>query len=73
MGDAKTEMSKMLVAIGITILVVGLFWPVISKIPFGKLPGDIAIKKEGFHLYVPITTMIVISLVVSVVLWLSKK
>lgn len=63
----------MLVAIGITILVVGLFWPVISKIPFGKLPGDIAIKKEGFHLYVPITTMIVISLVVSVVLWLSKK
>ena len=63
----------MLVAIGITILAIGLLWPVISKMPFGRLPGDIAIKKEGFHLYIPITTMIVVSLVVSVVLWLFKK
>ncbi|MCY4420781.1 MAG: DUF2905 domain-containing protein [Gammaproteobacteria bacterium] len=66
-------MNKMLVAIGITILAIGLLWPVISKVPFGRLPGDIAIKKEGFHLYIPITTMIVVSLVVSVVLWLFKK
>ena len=63
----------MLVAIGITILAIGLLWPVISKMPFGRLPGDIAIKKEGFHLYIPITTMIVVSLVISVVLWLFKK
>ena len=63
----------MLVAIGITILAIGLLWPVISKVPFGRLPGDIAIKKEGFHLYIPITTMIVVSLVVSVVVWLFKK
>ncbi len=63
----------MLVAIGITILAIGLLWPVISKVPFGRLPGDIAIKKEGFHLYIPITTMIVVSLVVSVVLWLFRK
>ncbi len=66
-------MNKMLVAIGITILAIGLLWPVISKMPFGRLPGDIAIKKEGFHLYIPITTMIVVSLVISVVLWLFKK
>ena len=63
----------MLVAIGLTILAIGLLWPVISKMPFGRLPGDIAIKKEGFHLYIPITTMIVVSLVISVVLWLFKK
>ncbi|MCY3803270.1 MAG: DUF2905 domain-containing protein [Gammaproteobacteria bacterium] len=66
-------MNKILVAIGITILIVGLLWPVISKVPFGKLPGDIAIKKEGFHLYFPITTMIVVSIVVSAVLWFFKK
>ena len=70
---ATPKMNKILVAIGITILIVGLLWPVISKVPFGKLPGDIAIKKEGFHLYFPITTMIVVSLVVSAVLWFFKK
>lgn len=66
-------MNKILVAIGVTILVIGLLWPVISKVPLGKLPGDIAIKREGFHLYIPITTMIVVSLIVSAVLWFFKK
>lgn len=70
---ATPKMNKMLVAIGVTIVVVGLLWPVVSKVPFGKLPGDIAIKREGLHLYFPITTMIVVSLVVSVVLWFFKK
>ncbi|MCY4642213.1 MAG: DUF2905 domain-containing protein [Gammaproteobacteria bacterium] len=66
-------MNKILVLIGLAILVIGLLWPLISKMPFGKLPGDIAIKKEGFQLYFPITTMIIISLVLSVILWLFKK
>jgi len=66
-------MNRILVLIGIIILAIGLLWPVISKMPFGKLPGDIAIKKEGFQLYFPITTMIIISLVLSVILWLFKK
>ena len=66
-------MNKILVFIGIVIIVAGLLWPVISKMPFGKLPGDIAIKKEGFQLYFPITTMIIISLVLSVIFWLFKK
>lgn len=66
-------MNKILVFIGIVIIAVGLLWPVISKMPFGKLPGDIAIKKEGFQLYFPVTTMIIISLVLSVIFWLFKK
>ncbi len=66
-------MNKILVFIGIVIIAVGLLWPVISKMPFGKLPGDIAIKKEGFQLYFPVTTMIIISIVLSVILWLFKK
>lgn len=66
-------MNRILVLIGIIILAIGLLWPVISKMPFGKLPGDIAIKREGFQLYFPITTMIIISLVLSVILWLFKK
>ena len=66
-------MNKILVFIGIVIIAIGLLWPVISKMPFGKLPGDIAIKKEGFQLYFPVTTMIIISLVLSVIFWLFKK
>lgn len=71
--DNKLKMNKILVATGLIILVIGLLWPIISKMPFGKLPGDIALKKEGFQLYFPITTMIIISLAVSVILWLFKK
>ena len=66
-------MNKILVFIGIVIIAVGLLWPVVSKMPFGKLPGDIAIKKDGFQFYFPVTTMIIISLVLSVILWLFKK
>jgi len=66
-------MNKTVIYIGILIVIVGLLWPWITKLPLGKLPGDIAIKKEGFQLYFPITTMIIVSLVISVILWLFKK
>ena len=66
-------MNKNIIYIGILIVVIGLLWPWITKLPLGKLPGDIAIKKEGFQFYFPITTMIVISIVISVVIWLFKK
>ena len=66
-------MNKTIIYLGILIIVIGLLWPYISKMPLGRLPGDITIKKEGFQLYFPVTTMIVISLVISVVLWLFRK
>lgn len=66
-------MNKTIIYIGILIIAIGLLWPYISKIPLGRLPGDIAIKKEGFQLYFPITTMIVISVAISILLWLFKK
>jgi len=66
-------MNKTIIYIGIFIIAIGLLWPLITKLPLGKLPGDIAIKKEGFQLYFPITTMILISLVISLILWLFKK
>ncbi len=66
-------MNKTIIYIGILIIAIGVFWPYINKIPFGKFPGDIAIKKEGFQLYFPITTMVLISLVISLILWFFKK
>lgn len=66
-------MNKTIIYIGVLVIAVGLLWPWITKLPIGRLPGDIAIKKEGFQMYFPITTMIVISVVISILLWLFKK
>jgi len=66
-------MQKLLIAIGIIILLGGILWPYISKLPLGRLPGDIVIEKENFKFYFPIVTMIILSAVVSLILWLLRK
>jgi hypothetical protein len=66
-------MQKALIAIGLVLLVCGLLWPWLSKLPFGRLPGDISVQRDGFGFYFPITTSIVISVVVSVLLWLFRR
>jgi hypothetical protein len=66
-------MQKTLILLGIVILAVGLLWPWLGKLPIGRLPGDIIIDRPHLKLYIPITTMIVVSLVVSFILWLIKK
>lgn len=65
-------MQKLLITIGIFIALIGLAWPWISSLPFGRLPGDIVIHRENFTFYFPVTTMIVISLVISLLLWLFR-
>jgi len=66
-------MQRILIILGIAILVIGLLWPWLGKIPLGRLPGDIVIDKPGLKIYIPITTMILISIVVSVLLWIFRK
>lgn len=66
-------MQKVLIIIGILILLAGIFWPFVSKIPLGKLPGDIIIDKPGFKFYFPITTMILISALISLIIYLFRK
>lgn len=66
-------MQKTLILIGVTILVVGLLWPWLSKLPLGRLPGDIVIDKPGFKLFFPITSMLLVSGVVSLIMWLLRK
>lgn len=66
-------MQKTLIIIGIVILIIGLFWPLIGKIPLGRLPGDIIIKRPNLKVYIPITTMILISVIVSLILWILRK
>lgn len=66
-------MSRTLIIVGLIIVAVGIFWPWLSKLPFGRLPGDIVIERDNFRFYFPVTTMIIVSVVVSVVLWLFRK
>ena len=66
-------MARLLVTVGILLVVLGLAWPLVAKLGLGRLPGDIHIDRAGFHFYAPITTCILISAVVSLVLWLLRK
>ena len=66
-------MSRTLILIGVLIVAVGLLWPWLSRLPFGRLPGDIVIERQNFRFYFPITTMIIVSVVLSVILWFFRK
>lgn len=69
----KRNMQRILIILGVIILIVGILWPWIIKLPIGKLPGDIIINKPNFKVYLPITTMIIISLLLTLIFWLFKK
>ncbi|RWA76747.1 DUF2905 domain-containing protein [Mesorhizobium sp.] len=66
-------MSRTLIVVGLSIVVVGLLWPWVTRIGLGRLPGDIVIERENFRLYVPVTTGILISVVLSAILWLINR
>ena len=66
-------MSRALIVIGLAIAAVGLLWPWIAKLGLGRLPGDIFIQREGFTFYAPITTGILLSVILSVILWLFTR
>ena len=66
-------MQRGLIVLGIVIALVGAAWPWISKLPIGRLPGDIMIDRPGFRVFFPLTTMIIISIVISLILMLFRK
>ena len=67
-------MGRILVVVGGLTLVLGLAIMFFEKIPFlGKLPGDISIKKENFEFHFPITTSLVLSVLISIVFWIISQ
>jgi len=66
-------MQRILIAIGILVLLAGLLWPWLGKLPFGRLPGDIVVDRPGFRFYFPLMTMIIVSAVLTLVLWLFRR
>jgi len=67
------SMTRLLVGIGILLIIAGLAWPYISKIGLFHLPGDIVIRKPNFSFYFPITTSIILSLLLTLLFWLINK
>jgi uncharacterized membrane protein YidH (DUF202 family) len=64
-------LGKVLILMGIILIILGIIFFFSSKIPIlGRLPGDIYIQKKNFSFYFPITTCILISIILSVVFWL---
>jgi hypothetical protein len=66
-------MNRVLVILGLTLTAIGLLWPWLRRLPLFHLPGDIVVDRPGFKFFFPITTMLILSLVISLLLWLFRK
>lgn len=65
-------MLRWLIALGVMLILMGLLWPWLSKLGFGRLPGDIMVERFGMRFYFPITSSIVVSIIISIV-WLILR
>jgi hypothetical protein len=66
-------MVRWLVAIGLVLVLVGLLWPLLSKLGLGRLPGDIVIERGNVRFYFPIVTCLIVSVLLSFFLWLLNR
>jgi hypothetical protein len=66
-------MGKVLILIGLALVVVGLIWLAGERLGLGRLPGDIVVEREGFRLYIPLMTSLIVSVVLSLALWLFTR
>jgi hypothetical protein len=67
------DVQRFLIALGLVILVTGIAWPILSRIGFGRLPGDIMFQRGGATFYFPLVTCIIISIVLSALFWLFNR
>ncbi|TMH71669.1 MAG: DUF2905 domain-containing protein [Betaproteobacteria bacterium] len=66
-------MNRWLVGAGVALLLAGLAWPWLSRLPLGRLPGDFHIHRDGFDFYLPFSTSVLVSLVFTLLLWLFRR
>jgi uncharacterized protein HemY len=66
-------MARWLIILGVVLIVAGVLWPWLTRLGLGRLPGDIVIERDNFRVYIPITTSLVISVVLSLLLWLLNR
>ncbi|NTV09514.1 MAG: DUF2905 domain-containing protein [Zoogloea sp.] len=66
-------MQRLLIIVGVLLVLAGLAWPWLSRLPFGRLPGDIHIVREGYSFHFPVVTSLVVSVVLSILLWFFRR
>ncbi|HTW39061.1 MAG TPA: DUF2905 domain-containing protein [Steroidobacteraceae bacterium] len=66
-------MSRLLVTLGAIFIIAGLAWPWVRRLPLFRLPGDIVINRPGFQFFFPLTTMLLLSLIVSILAWVFRR
>lgn len=67
------DLGRVLIGIGVVLLILGLALFVFGRMGLGKLPGDIVVRRGNFTFYFPLVTSILISVVVSLLLWLFRR
>lgn len=65
--------GRFLIVLGAVLILLGLLMPWLGKLGLGRLPGDIVIERENFSFYFPITTSILVSLLLSAIFWLLQR
>jgi hypothetical protein len=66
-------MNRLLITLGASLILLGLAWSWIKRLPLFRLPGDIVIDRPGFRFLFPVTTMLLISAVISIIAWVLRK
>lgn len=66
-------MSRTLIIVGLCLVILGVLWPWLQRVGLGRLPGDIIMERNGFRFYFPITTSVIVSIVLSLILWLMRR
>lgn len=67
------DVQRFLIGLGLVVLIVGIAWPLLSRIGLGRLPGDIVLERGGTSFYFPIVTCIIVSIVLSAIFWLFNR
>jgi hypothetical protein len=65
--------AKFVILIGILTVAIGLAWLLAERFGLGRLPGDIVIERDGFRLYIPVMTSIIVSVALTLLLWLIGR
>lgn len=73
LASAGAIVQRILIVAGLLLAGAGLAWPWLRRLPFGRLPGDIHIVRDGVHLHFPIVSCLLASVLLSILLWILRR
>jgi len=66
-------MARFFIITGLSLVLLGIAWPLLSKLPLGRLPGDFVFRRDHFSFYFPLTTSLLVSIVLSLLFWFFRR